>query len=79
MIVPDQVDALVQSLFIGDSTDENEPAAGTMEDVDGRDYDEDILQAILLEGQMEQDEYEDEPMEATEEEGEDDDDTGSHS
>ena len=79
MIVPDQVDAVVQSLFIGDSTDENEPAAGTMEDVDGRDYDEDILQAILLEGQMEQDEYEDEPMEATEEESDDDDDTGSHS
>ena len=79
MIVPDQVDALVQSLFIGDSTDENEPAAGTVEDADGRDYDEDILQAILLEGQMEQEEYEDEPMEAIEEEVDDDDDTGSHS
>ena len=71
MIVPDQVDSLVQSLFIGDSTDENEPAAGTLVDADGRDYDEDFLQALILQDQRQFEEYEDEPMEAIEEEADD--------
>ena len=49
VIVPDQVDSVVQSLFIGDSEDENEAAAGTMEDVGGRDYDEDFVEALIYE------------------------------
>ena len=59
---------MVQSLFIGDSLDANEPAAGTIEDVRQRDYDEDFLQAVLLESQQyhEEEEDEDEPMEAGE-------------
>ena len=78
VIVPDQVDALVQSLFIGDSEEADEPAAGTVEDVDGRDYDADLLEAIILEGQQfyeeeeEEEEDEDEPMVAGEPEVSDD-------
>ena len=67
MIVPDQIDAIVQSLFIGASEpdeQENEtdgPAAGTIEDPNGEDYDDDVIQALLAGGQED-----DEPMEADE-------------
>ena len=67
MIVPDQIDAIVQSLFIGASeSDEQEnervePAAGTIEDPNGHDNDDDVIQALLAGGQED-----DEPMEADE-------------
>ena len=67
VIVPDQIDAIVQSLFIGASEpdeQENEtdgPAAGTIEDPNGHDYDDDVIQALLAGGQED-----DEPMEADE-------------
>ena len=72
LTVPDEVDALVQSLFIGDSMpDENgeetdEPAAGTVEDALGRDYDYEFLQTLIVEGQNNLEVDEDEPMETRE-------------
>ena len=62
------IESVVQSLFIGDSEDVNEPAAGTVEDADGRDYVyEDFMDAIILEGQQfHEDEDEDEPIEVDE-------------
>ena len=79
VIVPDEVDAMVQSLFIGDSEPDehgnetdDEPAAGTMVDPYGQDDDEDVHRALLMQSQDWFDE--DEPMEADETAGSGDDD-----
>ena len=73
MIVPDEVDAMVQSLFIGDSepsehgNESDEPAAGTIVDPYGQDDDEAVHQALLMPSQDWFEEDEDELMEADDE------------
>ena len=47
VIVPNRLDSVVMSMFIGDSTIEDEPAAGTVEDCAGRDYNEEFLRAQI--------------------------------
>ena len=70
VIVPDQVDAMVQSLFIGDcqpdehGNESDEHTAGTMVDPNGQDDDEFVHQALIREIQENFEGYEDEPMEA---------------
>ena len=78
--MPDQVDAMVQSLFIGDGepdehdNESDEPAAGTMVDPYGQDDDDDVLWALTRDSQYWVEEDEDEPMEADETAGSGDDD-----
>ena len=70
VIVPDQVDTMVQSLFIGDcqpdehGNESDEHTAGTMVDPYGQDDDELVHQALIREIQENFEGYEDEPMEA---------------
>ena len=46
VIVPDEIDSIVQSLFIGDSEVDTESAAGTVRDADNMDYNQDVLLAL---------------------------------